>query len=163
MWYAAAMSQARSAMLLLWTTLSFAAGKPPPPAAPPAPFDILLLPQSHQDAGFIVTYSYVRDRLSEKVYQSVYEELSANSQRRFNVAEINFFSRWYDQQNSTVQQRVKAMVAAKQYDFVEGGWVQPDEAATTYQGRINQATMGQQCSGAVVGSWAAPRNIENCS
>ena len=110
------MTQARSAMLLLWTTLSFAAGKPPPPAAPPAPFDILLLPQSHQDAGFIVTYSYVRDRLSEKVYQSVYEELSANSQRRFNVAEINFFSRWYDQQNSTVQQRVKALCQI----FIEG-------------------------------------------
>lgn len=32
----------------------------------------------------------------------------------------------------------------RQYGFCEGGWVQPDEGATNYLGRINQATLGQE-------------------
>ena len=31
-----------------------------------------------------------------------------------------------------------------QLGFNEGGWVQPDEGATDYLGRINQATLGQE-------------------
>ena len=34
--------------------------------------------------------------------------------------------------------------ACRQYGFCEGGWVQPDEGATNYLGRINQATLGQE-------------------
>ena len=47
-------------------------------------------------------------------------------------------------QNATVQARFKKMVQDGQIGFNEGGWVQPDEGATNYLGRINQATLGQE-------------------
>ena len=50
----------------------------------------------------------------------------------------------YDVQNATVQARFKKMVQDGQIGFNEGGWVQPDEGATNYLGRINQATLGQE-------------------
>ena len=109
-----------------------------------ATIDIVLLPHSHQDAGFIVTYSHVRDQLCDRCYQTVFECLADDAARAFNVAEINFFSHWYDRQNNTVQTRVKQMVKDGQLGFNEGGWVQPDEGATNYFGRIQQATLGQE-------------------
>ena len=120
----------------------------PPPKPYQGPIDILLLPHSHQDAGFIVTYSHVRDKLCDRTYQTIFECLSAlvptlrgaSTSQRFQ----NFFSHWFDSQNNPVQARVRELVAAGQYGFVEGGWVQPDEGCTTYQGRINEATLGQE-------------------
>jgi hypothetical protein len=127
--------------------LLVAAGSQPPTLAPPyqGPLEIHLLPHSHQDAGFIVTYSHVRDQLCDRTYETIFECLRDDATRTFNVAEINFFSHWYDSKNASVQAEVRRMVhETKQYGFCEGGWVQPDEGATNYLGRINQATLGQE-------------------
>ena len=97
-----------------------------------------------RDAGFLVTYSHVRDTLADRCYRTIFECLAADPSKTFNVAEVNFFSHWFDRQNSTVQSQVKEMTVAGQYWFAEGGWVQPDEGCTTVLGRINQATLGQE-------------------
>jgi len=141
------MSNSHAAWLLI--SLSYAAleagAAPAPPAAPYAgPIDIHLLPHSHQDAGFIVKYSHVRDKLCDRTYESIFECLKADPKRTFNVAEVNFFSHWYDSRNSSTQAVVKQLVAGGQYGFNEGGWVQPDEGCTHHLGRINQATLGQE-------------------
>ena len=78
-----------------------------------------------------------------RCYETVFECLRERADRTFNVAEINFFSHWFDVQNVSVQQQVRDMVASGRLGFNEGGWVQPDEGATNYLGRINQATLGQ--------------------
>ena len=67
-------------------------------------------------------------------YETIFECLVANASRAFNVAEINFFSHWFDAKNASTQARVREMVRAGQYGFNEGGWVQPDEGATNYLG-----------------------------
>ena len=122
-----------------------ALGHPGPSAPPfPGPIDIMILPHSHQDAGFIVTYSHVRDQLCDRTYETIFECLRDDPRRHFNVAEVNFFSHWFDSKNASVQAQVRAMVAKGQYGFNEGGWVQPDEGATNHLGRINQATLGQE-------------------
>ena len=42
------------------------------------------------------------------------------------------------------------MVRDGQVGFNEGGWVQPDEGATNYLGRLNQATLGPYCISTVM-------------
>ena len=130
----AAASQAAAVLAALCAAAAPAAGM----------LDVMLLPHSHQDAGFLVTYSHVRDTLADRCYGTVFSCLDADAAKTFNVAEINFFSHWFDRQNATVQARVKQLVARGQYWFAEGGWVQPDEGCTTVLGRVNQATLGQE-------------------
>ena len=55
----------------------------PPPYQ--GPVEIHLLPHSHQDAGFIVTYSHVRDQLCDRTYETIFECLRDDSTRTFNV------------------------------------------------------------------------------
>jgi hypothetical protein len=135
-------------MMPLVVPLLLAAVSPCKPGPPPklysGPIDIMLLPHSHQDAGFIVTYSHVRDKLCDRTYETIFECLDASPSRSFNVAEINFFSHWFDSKNASVQARVRELIAQGQYGFNEGGWVQPDEGCTNHLGRINQATLGQE-------------------
>eukprot|EP01050_Picozoa_sp_SAG11_P005563 SAG11_NODE_397_length_9785_cov_3.709581_7_plen_230_part_00 len=94
--------------------------------------DIILLPHSHQDAGFLVTYSHVRDRLADRCYETIFQCLDADINRTFNVAEINFFSHWYDRQNSTVHARVKQLIANGQYWYVPPHLEVPDQTTYTY-------------------------------
>ena len=65
----------------------------PGPAQPPyqGMIDVMILPHSHQDAGFIVTYSHVRDKLCDRTYETIFECLRDDPRRHFNVAEVNFF------------------------------------------------------------------------
>jgi hypothetical protein len=86
----------------------------------------------------------VRDQLCDRCYETVFECLAEDRNRTFNVAEINFFSHWFDNKNASVQAQVRQMVKQQQLGFNEGGWVQPDEGATNFFGRINQATLGQE-------------------
>ena len=93
----------------------------PGPSQPPfaGPIDIMILPHSHQDAGFIVPYSHVRDQLCDRTYETIFECLRDDSRRHFNVAEINFFSHWFDSKNASVQAQVRVMVAKGQWGFNE--------------------------------------------
>lgn len=40
---------------------------------------------------------------------------------------------------------VRDLVATERLDFVNGGWVQNDEAASHYVGMIDQTTRGHRC------------------
>jgi alpha-mannosidase len=45
-----------------------------------------------------------------------------------------------------VQDQVRQLVAAGQLDFVNGGFVQHDEAAAHYAAMIDQTTRGHRCA-----------------
>lgn len=86
----------------------------------------------------------------------------ADPARRFVWAETSFFVRWYDDQPAAVQQaracaalrsprmadrapaasppaqRVAAVVASGQLEFVGGGWVQHDEANPSLEAVVDQ-------------------------
>ena len=56
----------------------------------------------------------------------------------------SFFTRWWRQQANETKDVVKDLVAQGQLDFVNGGWVQHDEAAAHYVAMIDQTTRGHQ-------------------
>lgn len=53
-------------------------------------------------------------------------------------AESGFFFRWWREQPAFVHEQVRQVVNNGQLEFIGGGWVQNDEAATYYQATIDQ-------------------------
>ena len=56
----------------------------------------------------------------------------------------SFFTRWWREQNEDTKELVKKLVANGQLYFVNGGWVQHDEAAAHYVAMIDQTTRGHR-------------------
>ncbi|XP_065878409.1 alpha-mannosidase isoform X2 [Euphorbia lathyris] len=55
-----------------------------------------------------------------------------------------FFQRWWLEQSDEIQDQVKKLADAGQFEFVNGGWCMHDEAATHYIDMIDQTTLGHQ-------------------
>ena len=55
-----------------------------------------------------------------------------------------FFVRWWHEQDDDMRDVVRGLVASGQLDFVNGGWVQNDEATAHYVGMIDQTTRGHR-------------------
>ncbi len=56
----------------------------------------------------------------------------------------SFFSRWWEDQSDHVRDAVKKLVADGQLEFVNGGFVQHDEAAAHFVAMIDQTTRGHR-------------------
>jgi alpha-mannosidase len=56
----------------------------------------------------------------------------------------SFFSAWWYRQTPAVQAVVRELVAAGRLDFINGGWVQHDEAAAHYAAMIDQTSRGHR-------------------
>ena len=52
--------------------------------------------------------------------------------------------RWGREQSEAMRDIVRHLVASGRLDFVNGGWVQNDEAASHYVGMIDQTTRGHR-------------------
>ena len=91
------------------------------------------------------------------ILTSVVDALSANPDRRFVVVEQWFFQRWWNQQGSEVQQRVRALVASKQLVFANGGLVMHDEAGPIFGDMLDQTSAGIRWIAATFGADALPR------
>ncbi len=55
-----------------------------------------------------------------------------------------FFTMWWDEQDEETQDKVKQLVEEGRLDFINGGWVQHDEAACHYVAMIDQTTRGHR-------------------
>ncbi len=73
------------------------------------------------------------------------------------AVEQAFFQRWWNEQSPANQASVKALVAAGQLEFVNGGWCMHDEAATHYVDMVDQTTLGHTFIATEFGEAAAPR------
>ena len=55
-----------------------------------------------------------------------------------------FFVRWWREQSEDVHGIVLELVASGRLEFINGGWVQNDEAASHYVGMIDQTSRGHR-------------------
>jgi hypothetical protein len=60
------------------------------------------------------------------------------------LAETIWFDKWWGLQNATTQATFRSLVARGQLEFVGGGYVQSDEATTTFADVIDQTTTGHE-------------------
>lgn len=97
---------------------------------PHRPLKIFVVPHSHCDPGWIKTFDEYFQTQTKQILSSVIEALRHDSQRKFIWAEISYFEWWWREQNEDTRQAVRDLLLHGQFEFVTGGWVQPDEANT---------------------------------
>ena len=124
-----------------------------------------LVPHTHDDVGWLKTvdeYYYGADNSIQHagvqyILDSVIPQLSADPSKRFIYVEIAFFERWWNEQNEAMRTEVKKLVKEKRLEFINAGWCMNDEAATHYNGIIDQMTYGLNFVEETFGSDARPR------
>jgi hypothetical protein len=108
--------------------------------------NVFLVPHTHDDVGWLQTVTGYYQSQVKHIIDTSLQALLDNPKRKFIYVEQSFFTRWWYDPNTSDAQRtsLKKVVDNGQWEFVLGGWVMPDEAATTYGGVIDQLTLGHQ-------------------
>ncbi|XP_068130308.1 lysosomal alpha-mannosidase [Hyperolius riggenbachi] len=135
------------------------------PAAPDGFLNVHLIPHTHNDVGWLKTvdqyYYGARNNIQhagvQYILDSVIPQLLADPKRRFIYVESAFFWRWWKQQTETMQKDVARLVQEGRLEFINGGWSMNDEAATHYNGIIDQMTLGLQFLQNTFGECGRPR------
>lgn len=104
--------------------------------------NIHLVPHTHDDAGWQVSVDEYSLSQVDTILDNVMLQLEEDENRRFTFAETNFFVSWYRRQSSARQKRMKALILGNRMEFVNGGWVQHDEACLLFGDMIDQTTRG---------------------
>lgn len=84
---------------------------------------------------------------------AVVAALAENGDRTFSYGEIAFFSRWWREASAAQQETVRSLVLGggddgstnrkqRQLSFVNGGWVQHDEACSFWEEMVDQTSRG---------------------
>jgi alpha-mannosidase len=114
--------------------------------------NVHVISHTHDDAGWLKTvdqyyYGTHQDMQIagvQYILDSVVDALLENPDRRFIYAEMAFFMRWWHDQSQDKRKIVSKLVKEKRLCFVNGGYVQHDEATSTYQAMIDQTTLGHR-------------------
>jgi alpha-mannosidase len=107
-----------------------------------------IIPHTHDDAGWLWTLEQYYSgtggaRVSVKnILDSFVDSLYHNEERTFTYVEMAFFIKWYKNQSEIVKNKVKALISQKRFEFINGGYVMHDEAASYYQHSIDQMRLG---------------------
>ncbi|CAO2610985.1 Lysosomal alpha-mannosidase [Lemmus lemmus] len=136
--------------LLLATPGAWAAGYETCPTVKPGMLNVHLLPHTHDDVGWLKTvdqYYYgilndIQHASVQYILDSVISSLLEDPTRRFIYVEMAFFSRWWKEQTNATKDTVQELVRQGRLEFVNGGWVMNDEAATHYGAIVDQMTLG---------------------
>ncbi len=107
-----------------------------------------IVPHTHDDTGWNWTFhdyyygtaSHVRG--VKDILDSMVKSLTENPNRTFIEVEIAFFSKWWEEQTEATKNKVKQFLQAGRLEFINGGWVMHDEAASYYQHFIDQTRLG---------------------
>ncbi|KAL3939557.1 MAG: hypothetical protein SGBAC_005744 [Bacillariaceae sp.] len=82
------------------------------------------------DPGWLKTFDEYYRSQTKHILDTIMESLQQDSRRKFIWAEVSFFEKWWNEQSANIQDTVRTLLRSKQFEFVTGGWVQPDEANT---------------------------------
>jgi hypothetical protein len=119
---------------------------------------VYFIPHSHDDLGWLKTitdYSqgtsltsfganYMGPVSTNLIYSTVLDQLALDPTRRFQFAEIGFYSLFYAQASSYYKTLAQQFLASGQLIFINGGMVQHDEACTHYADMVDQTAQGHQ-------------------
>ncbi|KAL7055329.1 hypothetical protein AAHC03_022830 [Spirometra sp. Aus1] len=105
--------------------------------------EVVVLPHSHQDPGWVQTFNEYLAHKTKPCLDSTLDFLDKNKQGRFIYAEVSFLDGWWS--GLTVSERIAftRLVRDGQWEIATGGWVMNDEAASHYAATATQLTEGQ--------------------
>ena len=115
------------------------------------PLKVHVLLHSHMDAGWIYTFEeYYRGTNTDYggcvscILNNVYGSLQKNTDRKYQIAEVSFFNRWWSEQTDDVKAGIRTLIQQGQIEFVNGGWVTNDEACAYYEDIVDQFITGHR-------------------
>eukprot|EP00940_MAST-03C_sp_MAST-3C-sp2_P001290 g1290.t1 len=103
-----------------------------------------VVPHSHNDPGWIKTYSEYYHTQTKKILDSLVTTVSAKPTRKFIWAETSYFSRWWDDSPEHLRAKARKLIENKQLEIVTGGWVMNDEANPDIPAIIGQLYEGHK-------------------
>lgn len=106
------------------------------------PLEVFLVPHSHQDPGWLLTFDEYFEAETRKGFNATTETLLLHPEARFIYAEVSFFSRWVNELTKEDKIKVAKLLHNGHLEIVSGGWVMPDEAVTSYYGIVDQMIEG---------------------
>jgi alpha-mannosidase II len=106
---------------------------------------IFVIPHSHNDPGWIMTYEeYFRTR-TKNILNTIVTALSADPKRKFIWAETSYLFLWWREATEQQKTQMKNLIVnTKQLEIVTGGWVMNDEANSFYYAMIEQMIEGHE-------------------
>eukprot|EP00208_Stichococcus_sp_RCC1054_P002016 CAMPEP_0206142692 /NCGR_PEP_ID=MMETSP1473-20131121/17914_1 /ASSEMBLY_ACC=CAM_ASM_001109 /TAXON_ID=1461547 /ORGANISM="Stichococcus sp, Strain RCC1054" /LENGTH=1182 /DNA_ID=CAMNT_0053537795 /DNA_START=217 /DNA_END=3765 /DNA_ORIENTATION=+ len=127
--------------------------------------NVHLVQHTHDDPGWLKTvdqYHYgsnnsIQVAGVQYILDSVMSSLDRHPDRTFIFAEMAFFSRWWREQDRAMRSLVRRLIKGGQLSFVNGGYVQNDEAASYYVAMIDQTTLGHRFLKDMFGGDVVPR------
>ena len=112
------------------------------------PITVHIIPHTHDDTGWTNTYQEYFEgngtlRISVKeILDNMVYSLNEKLDRTFIYVEIAFFEKWYNNLTKIKKDQVKELVKEGILEFVNGGYVMNDEAASYYQDIVDQMRLG---------------------
>ena len=101
-----------------------------------------IIPHSHCDPGWLNTFEGYYSSEVHTILDGVLNALISASHRKFVWSETSFFAKWYEQLDDVHRAQMKEIVDNGQWEFINGGWAQHDEACPSPLAMINQMTEG---------------------
>lgn len=92
---------------------------------------IHLVPHSHNDPGWLKTYSQYYSQETKHILNTLVDALTKDRRRTVIWAEMSYLSLWWAEASDAYRKKIKAIVKSKQFDIVTGGWVMNDEASSS--------------------------------
>eukprot|EP00939_MAST-03C_sp_MAST-3C-sp1_P002969 g2969.t1 len=103
-----------------------------------------VVPHSHNDPGWIKTYSKYYHTETKQILDSVVKTLSLKRTRKFIWAEISYLSLWWSDSSESLRNKAKELIRNGQLEIVTGGWVMNDEANPDIPAIIGQMVEGHR-------------------
>ena len=101
-----------------------------------------ILSHSHDDPGWIKTFDQYYNDQVEKILNNVVYSLKKDKTRKFIYSEISFFRKWYESIDEKTKNDIKELIKEKRFEFVNGGYVMEDNAASHFRDGISQLRLG---------------------
>lgn len=109
-----------------------------PPNPPRFTVDVVVIPHSHDDAGWQRSFEGYYEAEVNPIYNNVMSWLSSNNDAKFILVESSFMQRWWVDQNESMRQQFKSFVDSNRLELVGGGYTMHDEESTNvYSSAVN--------------------------
>ncbi|KAJ1528589.1 hypothetical protein ONE63_006991 [Megalurothrips usitatus] len=112
----------------------------PPPLCP----QVILVPHSHNDPGWLLTYEGYFHFKTRNILNNMVSKLQALPNMTFIWTEVSFFSQWWESAHPSKRHAVKKLLEDGRLEMTTGGWVMTDEANSHVFAMVDQLIEGHQ-------------------
>eukprot|EP00727_Mastigamoeba_balamuthi_P007076 m51a1_g299 putative alpha-mannosidase 2x (1188) ;mRNA; f:365928-371159 len=106
------------------------------------PLRVFVVPWSHNEPGWKLTFSHYFTTQSSKILDNVVAALDRRPERHFVWVESAVLQRWYAQTSEANKALLRKLVRRGQFEVATGGWVMADEALSHYEALVEQLVEG---------------------